>query len=308
MLRETVYLSFGASANYVATHFWNTQQAYFDYRPDAPPPLVDHDVSFRAGIGADSLDTYTPRALLFDVREEFGALRRVNALYAVDVEHDLEGFETVETAPRVVPSSQAQDVPADADATYDGPPRYWSDTAQTYFHPRSMVQVAAPSLFGHTHLSTLGSDSQNPTLDSFALGASVTKNMEQELAVMEDQLRWWAEDCDALQGFQVCAASSDAFGGMAASYVELLEEEYPKSERHALLLARRLPEKHAMMASMNDVLSLVHTLEHATLVTPVRLQGPTTSHVRPHWDTLHDSTAMMATMWETATLPTRYAA
>ena len=78
--QETVYLSFGTPANYVAAHFWNTQQSYFDYRSDAPPPLVEHDVSFKAGIGADGLDTYSPRAMLFDVREEFGALRRINAL------------------------------------------------------------------------------------------------------------------------------------------------------------------------------------------------------------------------------------
>ena len=42
---------------------------------------MDHDISFRPGIGADGSDTYTPRTLIYDLKGAFGTLRRENALY-----------------------------------------------------------------------------------------------------------------------------------------------------------------------------------------------------------------------------------
>lgn len=94
--KEIIHLSFGTFANHVSTHYWNQQQQYFDYSqqqqdpfnkdkdPDIDqqnPPLVDHDVSFRAGIGANGVETYTPRTLIFDTSDEMGGLKRINQLY-----------------------------------------------------------------------------------------------------------------------------------------------------------------------------------------------------------------------------------
>lgn len=47
-MREIVYIGAGESSNYVATHFWNTQQAYFTYGEDEQS-FVDHDISWREG-------------------------------------------------------------------------------------------------------------------------------------------------------------------------------------------------------------------------------------------------------------------
>jgi hypothetical protein len=37
--------------------------------------------SIQPGVGADGSDTFTPRALIYDLKANFGSLRRVNALY-----------------------------------------------------------------------------------------------------------------------------------------------------------------------------------------------------------------------------------
>jgi len=81
-MHEIITLQLGSQANYVGTHFWNTQGSYFTYGSQEESP-IDHDIHFRAGIGADGSDTYLPRAVIYDFKAGFGTLRRVNELYEV---------------------------------------------------------------------------------------------------------------------------------------------------------------------------------------------------------------------------------
>jgi hypothetical protein len=85
-MHEILTLQFGQRANFLATHFWNTQEAY-QYPSDAADPQalspVDHDVLFRPGIGADGGETFLPRTVVYDLKGGFGSLRRVNELYEV---------------------------------------------------------------------------------------------------------------------------------------------------------------------------------------------------------------------------------
>ncbi|WFD26066.1 mtDNA inheritance, partitioning of the mitochondrial organelle [Malassezia nana] len=302
---ETVYLSLGSAANAASMHFWNAQQAYFEFHRDAPPPLVEHDVSFRAGQGTDGLETYVPRALLFDVRSEFGAMARINALYAGEDEEEAPVCETIRTAEHVEPSEWA---PSEGPcARRMGRPRYWSDYASVLFHPRSQVHVAAPGLYGSSFLATPEAGTGSPAPASFADGVRVAHAMESEQRVMEEQVRWLAEDCDLMQGFQVAASSSDVFSGVSATYLSYLADEYPKTERHATLLSRTMPASYARVAGMNEVLALTQAVEHAHLVVPVHLSGACESRpvIQPAWDDMHQAAAVVATLWETATLTTR---
>ncbi|PWY99132.1 tubulin nucleotide-binding domain-like protein [Testicularia cyperi] len=103
--REIVYLSFGSFSNHISTHFWNEQESYFTYDHNAPQssnvdrasddntddePLLDHDISFKAGQNLQGQDTYNPRTLIFEVQQEFGSLRKLNALHdSFDRDHEL---------------------------------------------------------------------------------------------------------------------------------------------------------------------------------------------------------------------------
>ena len=81
-MHEILTLQLGHRANYLANHFWNTQESYFTYPPD-PPSLVDHDIHFRTGIGSDGQETFTPRTLIYDLKGGFGTLRQLHGLYDV---------------------------------------------------------------------------------------------------------------------------------------------------------------------------------------------------------------------------------
>lgn len=79
-MREIITLQLGQLSNYTATHFWNAQESYFTYS-QGEEPLVDHNVHWRAGIGADGSETFLPRTVIYDLKGGFGSLRKINALY-----------------------------------------------------------------------------------------------------------------------------------------------------------------------------------------------------------------------------------
>lgn len=86
-MREILYVQAGNLANYIGTHFWNTQESYFTYSDD-DEALVNHDTSFRegetskvlscsitAGLGLNPVrqgdPTYCPRLIAFDRKGMF---------------------------------------------------------------------------------------------------------------------------------------------------------------------------------------------------------------------------------------------
>ena len=82
-MHEIVTVQIGRRANYLCTHFWNTQESYQTFAP-APPTPVNHDIHFRQGKADDGSDTYLPRTLVYDVKDNFGSLARVNALGSLE--------------------------------------------------------------------------------------------------------------------------------------------------------------------------------------------------------------------------------
>ncbi len=57
------------------------QESYFTYDSASSPSLVDHDILFRPGLGSNGDETFTPRALIYDLKGGFGGLRKWGGLY-----------------------------------------------------------------------------------------------------------------------------------------------------------------------------------------------------------------------------------
>lgn len=47
--------------------------------------------------------------------------------------------------------------------------------------------------------------------------------------VIEENLRFFIEECDHLQGFQLMTDVQDGFGGLSAGFLELLRDDFPKT-------------------------------------------------------------------------------
>lgn len=47
-MREIIHIQAGSLSNYTGTHYWNTQENYFDYDED-DISITDHNISFKEG-------------------------------------------------------------------------------------------------------------------------------------------------------------------------------------------------------------------------------------------------------------------
>ncbi|PSR73010.1 hypothetical protein PHLCEN_2v11114 [Hermanssonia centrifuga] len=105
-MKEIIYFQAGNFANYIGSHFWNTQEGYFTYGDEAEDPTVNHDISFREGLTAGEPISKSDYHAKLDAEEE--------ALNEKD--------------------RDAED-PIQAD---DSKIRFWSDYNRVYFHPRTI--------------------------------------------------------------------------------------------------------------------------------------------------------------------------
>lgn len=223
-MHEIITIQCGPSANYLATHFWNIQE-HLIRKSDEDDPL-NHDALFSSGIAPDGSVTYTPRALLYDRGRNFGAMRKVNALYQPPPSQteDEQRYETLHQDPlRTHPFQTSLDSDPDGDASLLSGPSVlaWSDYSTQFFRPASYLPVdptsAADLLF-----------------DEYEHGETSFKARDSELEILDHDLRPFVEECDLMQGFQIMAELTTGWSGFAARQVQLLADEFPKSSKWLL--------------------------------------------------------------------------
>ncbi|KAL1637789.1 mtDNA inheritance, partitioning of the mitochondrial organelle [Neofusicoccum ribis] len=307
-MHEIVTLQFGQQANYLGSHFWNTQESYFTYDdPDntssaakAPEPSpVDHDINFRPGIGADGSDTYMPRAVIYDLKGAFGSMRKINALYEPEDVGDAAlwpGSTITHRAPTIPPSAyqQALDAGLQPPALAKETVRYWSDYSRVYYHPKSLVQLHEYEL-----------QSQLMPFEGWGVGEELFAGLDKEHDLLDrilktrhrSDLRPFIEECDQLQGLQVLSSVDDAWGGFSSRYVERLRDEFGKLsiwDKKLLQLTNHARSLHAISPNSSAYIPLAA----APTALPPYLQ---TLDPASRWHT----SALQATALESATLPTR---
>ncbi|KAF7450113.1 Tubulin [Pyrenophora tritici-repentis] len=225
-MHEIVTLQFGKQSNYLGTHFWNTQESYFTYPPEAESP-VNHDILFRPGVAPDGFDTFTPRTLIYDLKGAFGSMRKINALYEAEDDRSIldqpgvwPSKPIVQRAAETIPQSAYQE---HLDAGIEPPQlstssvRYWSDYSRVYYHPKSIVQ-----------LSEFDVNDKLMPFESWDVGMELFEKLEREVDLVDRDLRPFVEECDGIQGLQIFTGVDDAWGGWASGWIERLRDEYGK--------------------------------------------------------------------------------
>lgn len=303
-MHEIITLQLGQQANYVGTHYWNTQESYFTYSAQEESP-VNHDTSFRAGIGADGSDTYTPRTLIYDLKGAFGTLRRENELYELQSEaaparQNPWGRDAMTLRlPPIVQGSYQQALNAGAEL----PPlttdtvRFWSDYNHLFYHPRSIVQMNEYEL-----------NSSLMPFERFGTGEELFTSLDREHDLLDRDLRPFLEECDHLQGLQLIASTGDAWGGFASRYLERIEDELGKGCRWMFSLEDSRPTSRArrLLQASNaaqalQVLSQTSSMNVPVVSLPASLPSYLSIDAASPWHT----GALQAAAIETLTLPTR---
>ncbi|KAK6524985.1 mtDNA inheritance, partitioning of the mitochondrial organelle [Arthrobotrys megalospora] len=311
-MHEIITIQLGHYANFVGTHFWNIQESYFTYGENEDPSPVDHNIHFRAGLGVGNVETFTPRALIYDLKGGFGSLRKINQLYQDEADLmrikdlDLSSLwsgkkETRETSN--VEKNQFQrdlDEGAEPERLTDETVRYWSDFNRLFYHPRSSIQY---NEYEHANPLT--------PFDSFDLGSQLFESSDKEEDILDRQFRVFAEECDLMQGLQVLTTVDDAWGGFATSYLNDLRDEYPKTTiwTWALERSEKTTRDRVLLRTAASVQSLIGMLPSCTTYIPINIPRPSLRIPRyvkgyeaaSSWRT----SALIAAALETSLLPSR---
>ncbi|KAM3422849.1 Protein DML1 [Cercospora zeina] len=303
-MREILTLQFGQQANYLGTHYWNTQESYFTYAGEDESP-ADHDVSFRPGIGADGGETYSPRALIYDLKGAFGTLRRENALYALQqhegpaADGQWSGRTDSLRLPPIVPSPYqvALDAGLEAPVLSTQSVRFWSDYNRVFYHPRSIIQLNEYEL--HSSLMPF---------EQWSTGEELFSALDREHDLLDRDLRPFLEECDQLQGIQVLSATDNAWGGFASKYLERINDELGKGCRWIFGLSntQRVSRERQSQQIANTAQSLYALDSSASLHIPVQnVPSWLPDYVSLDAASLWCTSALQAAAIESVTLPTR---
>ncbi|KAL8322035.1 hypothetical protein RB593_004208 [Gaeumannomyces tritici] len=305
-MHEIVTLQLGQPSNYLATHFWNAQEAYFTYSGDEESP-VNHDVHWRPGIGAGGSDTYMPRTVIYDLKGGFGSMRKINALYEAQdgqTPQALWSGKTVvqkQTPIEVAEYQQSLEKGETPAELTPGSVRYWSDFNRVFMHPRSVVQLNDYEL-----------NSSIQPFERWQAGEELFAELDKEHDLLDRDLRPFVEEADQMQAIQVFTTINDAWGGFAARYAERLRDEYAKSIVWVWGLQDSAPglnrEKRLLRMS-NKARALTELYKQASIVVPFSMPRSLASHkaltsrlvTASRWHT----SALLASALETATLPSR---
>ncbi|OAQ31328.1 tubulin nucleotide-binding domain-like protein [Linnemannia elongata AG-77] len=295
-MHEIVTLQFGHFANFVGAHFWNTQEAHFNYQQpgdeeETAPELVNHDCLYRIGMTSKGVETYTPRALIFDLKGGFGSINKYKLYETPSAQDRYQQQYDLSWDPSKMETFQEQEYSKSAYqkhledeelglATEEGEDsvelneiRTWSDYNRVYFHPKSMV-----SLTGYLM------DSEFMPFDVFSYGRAAFIETEKEKDTYDENFRLFTEECDQLQGFQVMADVLDGWGGYAVSYLEQLREDYPKATVVTYGLSDDKMGKSSTMkerqtVAVNETLTMTNLSRLSSLYVPVR--APTRAMLSP---------------------------
>lgn len=175
--------------------------------------------------------TYTPRTLIYDLKGGFGSMQKYNKLFSIDDDpQQLTWEQGISRIDRSVPKSQYQheldrmenendpNVNLDIIQQLDSSVNNWSDYNRIYYHPRSVNPIVTHQM-----------DNEITPFDSYTIGREAYGQNEKETDIFEDNFRFFVEECDNLQGFQIFTDVDDAFGGFTEGLLSNIRDEYLKT-------------------------------------------------------------------------------
>lgn len=287
--KEIITLQFGNYANFIGTHWWNIQESSFQYNESdvVYEKEVDHDVLFREGETSRGQITFTPRLVLTELKGGLGGLRSSGFLYDDDEEesetqimHTWDGDvdfhkQTPESknkflldlnedqyneATEETTSSNGDLKKAVKSYDLETDVKVWSDYLKTYLHPKSINII---NEYSHRY--------ENDPFDLWTKGADLKNTLE----VIEERIRFYAEECDRMQGFHIIADSYDGFAGLTSSTLQYLHDEFSSKRLATFPVIPAMFHKDSKVKSLkrdlNQALSLPLLMEHSSLVCPLSL-------------------------------------
>ena len=103
-MSEIITLSYGLICNNTVTHLYNTQESLISYTPSSKP---NHDLQVFLTRFKSTSVSYSPRALIYDLRNGLGALNKYEYHETLPVDLNFSLLSTNTTAPAEQKQEQA---------------------------------------------------------------------------------------------------------------------------------------------------------------------------------------------------------
>ena len=177
----------------------------------------------------------------------------------------------------------------------------WTDYKKVHYHPRSTV--------------TLPDNMRNSELfDAWVAGVNLYKSSD-SFSSIEEAIRFYAEECDSMQGFHVLCDLNNGFGGFASMLMEYLRDEFSGkcfAVFPILHHASGATLTKTKNASLSSLLTMSNLLETSSFLCPLSIssdifhQKPRTfPHLVYNASLLYHSSAILASCLENCTRPYR---
>lgn len=347
-MKEIITVQVGGFSNYVGSHFWNFQDELLGLAengnedPAFKNTGLDMDVLYRLGETSQGIPTYTPRLLSIDSRGSLGAVRASGSLYEetslsnassvlswggtvakyisqpCEKNEFLQSLEEEEDRNQNISRSESsnnqnniatqlngiqnrkQQDRAHIECLENGV-QYWTDYSKVQFHPLSLYEIQ-------------GLWKDITPFDDYGSGRGIVTESSQA-EELSNRLRFFAEECDHMQGFQFLVDDSCGFASIAGDFLEILVDEYVRTP--VVMYTTRDPSsfmkfqdlRSSVTRRLHDAISFVKLSSFSGLTVPVGLSSLAKSETSRFLflddSKLFHSSAVYAATFHTATLPFR---
>ncbi|XP_014293996.1 protein misato [Halyomorpha halys] len=326
---EIVTFALGHYSSHVVTHFYNIQESCFSYNPNFQTG-INHDALFRES-SHRSKSTYTPRLVILDDPEALGFLSKEGCYKTSgnsSAEDDGEAqvivtenkWERNEFISDVLKEKQSSEKDPNSSSTFLMKNSYnldectfsWSDYSITEFNNKTVVTLPK---------NTDYYDSYDKFTD-FHSGISLWNKTSLHEDI-EENTRFFMEEADNFQGFQVLFDGDNGYSGISSGCLELLHDEYHKKAILAVpVLYSDLSPSDDVVAQHRKRSKKIYSLtsglsvssQYCNLITPM-------SHIFDPWgknprtrvlnniqyrpDLMYHTSALLAATLDLFTLPCR---
>ncbi|EFA78694.1 hypothetical protein PPL_08155 [Heterostelium album PN500] len=221
-----ITLQVGTFSNFIGTHYWNIQNDNYNYSINNKLEFeINPSLLFRASNNRDDNTKYTPRVLVFDYADNFGAMNKDGVVYRHNQNNKQQqqqqqnNYNNNSNNNNVV---RYETKPIGSPINIDDPEQdnrlsnfeFWSDYLQTDLTSNNIV--------------TLSQVNQNNNISGklFSDGIDLLEQSNEILDHYQDNLRRMMEECDLMIGFQCFTDVDGIWGGVCSSLYEHLHDEY----------------------------------------------------------------------------------
>jgi hypothetical protein len=301
--REIITLQFGNHANFVATHFWNILQTELQQSNDVRYPQY-----FREGETHDEQPTYTPRAVIFEEKKEWGSLKASGYLY--DDDDDINTFnddddESLEVMKEkefgmskftrtllasdpntlkyiqheVFDEREVMDEDDDEDDVKEQRVNRAQQQVKNYTRDDILNELDDKARFwtdyliSHLHPKTAVKlpDYQDDAKQIFSVQGVIDRYSEDSL----DQLRFFLEESDNVSAIQLFSNSGDWWSSVSTQFTAQIRDEFGRIPIISTLVQPYVSNEASMEESefrkflTYSALGLVNTYNHSDYVLPL---------------------------------------